>query len=94
MKYSREDEASLPDFKSHDEARAYFKDKHGDDFMMTGSDFIDGEKIYFYALVLNRDDYEKGMEELERIGYSYGLSLINSYQKIEIWESGNIHMIH
>lgn len=93
-KYSREDEANLPEFKSHDEAREYFKKKHGSDFMMIGSDEIDGEKIYYYALILNREEYNKGMERLERTGYADGLSLLNSYQKIEIWENGNIHMIH
>lgn len=93
-KYSREDEANLPDFSSHDEAREYFKEKHGSDFVMTDSEIINGQKIYFYALILNRDDYEKGMQRLATTGYTDGLSLMNSYQKIEIWEDGSIHMIH
>ena len=94
QKYSREDEANLPEFKSYEEAWAYFKEKHGKAFQMVDSEVIDGEKIYFYNLILDRETYERCMKEMENNGYSSGLDLIMSYQRIEIWEDGRIHMIH
>ena len=36
-KISREEENEMPSFASHDEARAYFKERFGDDFQMTPS---------------------------------------------------------
>ena len=32
MFITREDEHNLPDFTSHDEAKAYFKNRYGDKF--------------------------------------------------------------
>jgi len=93
-KYSRADEASLPVFYNHRQARLYFKNKHGDNFFMVDSDILEGEKIYFYHLVLNQQDYKKGINQLRSSGSVSGLEFMNSYQKIEIWENGNIHMIH
>lgn len=92
--YSREDEANLPEFKSYGEALAYFKEKHGKDFQFASGDFIDGQKIYFYHLIVDRETYERCMKEMENNGYSSGLDLIMSYQSVEIWEDGRIHMIH
>lgn len=93
-KYSREDEANLPSFSSHDEARKYFKEKHGSNFQMIDSEVINGQKYYFYNLILDEKAYNNGMEELTEKGYTSGLELMNSYQKIEIREDGFVHMIH
>ncbi|MEH7114531.1 hypothetical protein V7124_19520 [Neobacillus niacini] len=93
-KYSRTDEHNLPDFKSHDEARRFLKEKHGRALQLVGKEEIDGEMIYFYDLILNREVYVKGMNELIMKGHSSGLEFLMSSQRIEIWEDGRIHMIH
>lgn len=92
--YSRKDENNLPKFGNHRQARLYFKNKHGDQFFLVDSDSIDGEKVYFYNLILNPEVYEKGMSALIHKGHYSGFDFIESYQRIEIWESGQVHMIH
>ena len=94
QKISRKDEETIPQFHSHEEARQWFKEKYGDDFMMTDSEEIGGEKCYFYTLILDRAKYEKGHRELVEKGYIIGTEHLNSYQSIEIMESGFIHIVH
>ncbi|TKI73673.1 hypothetical protein FC701_36825, partial [Bacillus mycoides] len=43
---SREEEVEIPNFKSHEEARTYFKEKYGDAFQISESFKIDGEQVY------------------------------------------------
>ncbi len=94
MKISRNDEAELPDFSNHELARKYFKNKYGDRFVMASSEIIDGMKIYFYNLILDDEIYKDGQEKLGRGEPVLGLELMNSYQPIEIWEDGRIHIVH
>jgi hypothetical protein len=91
---SRKEEYELPEFKSHDEARAYFKEKYGDNFQMMDSDYIDGKKIYFYKLIVNKKEWEKGIKEMQENGYTSGMGFAMAAQPIEIWEDGGIHIIH
>ena len=97
MKYgiSREEEAALPTFKSHDEARAYFKEAYGQDFMMIDSDDFNGGKTYFYKLILNRKAYEEAMEFMKR---GERMPMTEEYvfatQDISIDENGHVHIVH
>lgn len=92
---SREEEAMLPEFKNHDEARAFFKDKYGDRFQLKYSDVIDGKKIYFYVLILNEQAYREGRELLEEKGFMpFDEKFFFSTQDIEIWADGGIHILH
>lgn len=85
-KYSREDEAKLPSFSNHEEARSFFKEKHGDLFQMTDSQVINGMKYYFYNLVLDKRAYNQGnVSDSE---------FLDSHQRIEIREDGFVHIIH
>jgi hypothetical protein len=98
---SRQEEAELPEFKSHDEARAYFKEKYGDAFQLSDSDVIDGRKIYFYMYIVDWDRFNK-MQEYMRKQNSRLLNaadpetngFIDSYQSVQIWEDGEIHIVH
>ncbi|KKE78652.1 hypothetical protein DTX80_17775 [Bacilli bacterium] len=94
MKISRKDEVNLPEFSSHEEARNFFKEKYGESFMLTGTDMIDDRKIYFYSLVLDKKAFNEGQEKLQKGEPVTGFDFINSYQPIEIFEDGNIHIIH
>ncbi len=66
---TREDEAKLPHFSSHAEARTYFSAKHGDDAFQIEGSFVVGEGddatiVYRYSLVLDRDAFEEGRRRL------------------------------
>lgn len=97
MKYgiSREEEANFPDFKSHDEARKFFKDKYADNFQMIDSGFIGDEKIYYYKLILNREVYLDMIKELNKNGFT-GMTeeRLFSTQDIQIFENGHLHIVH
>ena len=92
---SREEEARLPDFKSHADAREYFKDKYGSDFQMIDSFMIDGQKVYSYKLILDSNSYYDMIAELEANGY---LGMSERYlfcsQDIQISEDGHVHIAH
>lgn len=96
---SRTEEANIPKFNSHDEARAYFKEKYGDNFMMMDSAIIDGMKLYFYDLILNKEAYILMQEKKRQSPIMLDTSTITeemffSSQRIEIFENGNIHILH
>lgn len=92
---SREEESKMPEFKSHTEARKYFKDRYGDDFQLMDSDDCSGEKIYFYKLILNKKLYMDMMEEINSKGFcSMSKERMFSSQDIQISENGNIHIVH
>lgn len=92
---SREEEYRLPRFESHDEARKYFKDKYGDNFQLMDSDTMDGEKIYFYKLILDKEAYYEMIAKLESNGV---IPMCEKYlfctQNIQISENGRVHIVH
>ena len=95
MKISRDEEAKLPDFSSHQEARNYFKELYREQFVLNGSELIDGRKVYFYHLILDTEHYQEGMEVLKTDGYMKdAMQFLISYQPIEISEDGSVHIIH
>lgn len=91
---SREDEARIPPFDSHDEARQWFKAKYGEMFMLMDSEIIGGQKCYFHNLVLDYDTWLNGQEELKRTGSIVGMKYLGSYQAIQIFADGHIHIVH
>ena len=95
LKISRQAEDEFPEFDSHEKARKYFKDKYGDSFILTSSEMIGDDKVFFYHLILDRQEYLKGRKKLEEDGFIMdSLDFINSHQPVEIFEDGRIHVIH
>lgn len=94
MRISRQAEAELPDFSTHEEARNYFKNKYGERFVMVSSDVIDKMNVHFYAVVLNPSVFEDGQKKVRQGEYVFGEKYLESYQSIEIFEDGRIHIIH
>lgn len=87
---SRAEEDELPVFNSHDEARAWFKNKYGDNFMMTGS-FGEGEdKIYLYDLLLNRERYMYFLKTRDFNNHDR----LNYFQSLSISAKGDVHIVH
>lgn len=91
---SRKEEDEIPEFKSHDEACKWFKEKYGDNFMMEDSELIDGQKCYFYQLIHDRVAWEKGQKELRDNGFTNGKDFMSAAQPIQIFEDGHIHIVH
>lgn len=91
---TREEEQSIPEFNSHDEARKWFKGKYGNAFMLTEAEEIGDEKCFFYVLILDWTEYEKGQKEMEETGYISGTAYLRSRQSIQIMESGRVHIVH
>ena len=94
MIISRKAEAEIPVFASHELARGYFKSKYGNQFIMMSYEEVDEQTVYFYALLLNPNAFYDGQKQLA-IGEGFsGIEYLNSYQSIEIFEDGRIHIIH
>ncbi|WP_432356087.1 hypothetical protein [Sporosarcina sp. A2] len=95
LKISRQAEKEIPNFSSHKLAHDYFKNKYGNHFVMMSTEVIDGQNVYFYGLILDRHNFEIGRKQLLRDGGIVGaLDFMNSYQPVEIFEDGRIHIIH
>lgn len=95
---TREDEAKLPNFNSHRDARVFFEARYHDAFQIEDS-FIVGEGddatiCYRYALILNRKVYEEGLRQLTRGSMANADEFLRSYQPIEIMLNGDVHVIH
>lgn len=107
-KISREEEARLPGFSSHVEAREHFSRKYGASFVAIDSFPLGDKRIcYEYHLVLDREAYARGMRALYKLsqgeaesstssspGTTSGIQLLHSYQKIEIMDDGSVHILH
>ncbi|UDY80673.1 hypothetical protein [Geobacillus phage GR1] len=91
---SRKEEQEIPEFKSHNEARKYFKDKYGDNFQMSDSEIIDGMKVFFYYLIIDEKAFSEGQKLLREGKPVSGLEFIGSHQPIQIYENGTIHIVH
>lgn len=92
---TREDEAQIPSFNSHAEARAWFKDKYGDAFQLFETNTVDGVEWYFYYLILDREVFKQGQAELkEGKMMSDPMKFLGSHQSIEINQHGHIHVVH
>lgn len=93
-KISREEEAKIPRFESHKEARKWFVMKYGDDFEYCTSEIYGEEICYFYNLILDREVYEAENRKLIERRLGDAMALLNSYQSIEIMTTGAVHIIH
>jgi hypothetical protein len=92
---TREEEAELPFFTSHDEALQWFKKKYGNKFILTGSEMPIEQKCYFYYLILDREVYEAGQNEFVTKGImTDAIKYMGSYQEVQIFDDGSIHIVH
>src|SRR5699024_10564305 len=95
MKISRQSEAEFPEFDSDENARKFAKSKYGDGYGMANCEMIYDQEVYFYHLILDRKNYFDSVKKLEEDGFIMdSLDFMNSYQPIEIWGDGRIHIIH
>ena len=91
---SRQEEAELPAFTDHEQAKAYFREKHGDAFVVQDVEIIDGQNCYFCALIVDRETYYTGRRKLMQGHAVMGMEFPQSYQPIQIMEDGSVHIVH
>ena len=91
---SRDDESRFPTFDSHEEARAYFEDRFGADFILQDIEDIGGQRCYFHAVVVDWEKYKAGRLQMKRNGHIIGLEYIRSYQPVQIMQDGSVHVVH
>ncbi|MNS71917.1 hypothetical protein D3C72_1053090 [compost metagenome] len=91
---TRQFESELPQFNSHVEAAEWFSDLFNNSFML-GSAFPVGEqKCWDYCLIHNRKDWESGIEQLITQGHvTDNREYLWSYQNIQIFDDGNVHIV-
>ena len=92
---SREAEHDLPSFDSYETARDYFKERFGEVFIWMDTELVNGQTVHFHALLLNQKAFKEGQEQLADRGQIVdALTFLNSYQPIELFEDGRVHIIH
>ncbi|MGK7377278.1 hypothetical protein ACSFXN_05510 [Planococcus sp. 1R117A] len=90
---SRQEEAKLPLFKSHEEASDYFEEKYGEKFVFEESSDVGNGICFFYRLITDEEAYIKGVTDLNANG-SVKMEFIKSYQPIQIMEDGSVHIVY
>jgi len=85
----------MPDFKTHDEARTWFKNLFGDRFLLRSTDMKDGKREYMYHLVKDPEVYQPYMESFSHVVKHEitNMEVFKSYTTIEIAEDGHIHFL-
>ncbi|GHI01376.1 hypothetical protein [Neobacillus kokaensis] len=92
---SREEEAKLPSFQSHEEAYQWFEAKYGIDFVLTTVEPVEEQNCYFYILIVDRYIYEFGQKELEEKGVlTNAFKFMRSHQDIQILEDGSVLIVY
>lgn len=92
-RFTREEEAQLPDFESAEEAYMYFRNRWGKNFSYQGSQMIDGVECWFCNLILDREAYKRGAKELSMGTPLTGTEFLMSYQPFEL-HGGHVHVIY
>ena len=97
---TRAEEAKLPTFRTHREARLFFRARYGSAFQIEDS-FMAGEGadatvVYIYSLVLDKHEFEEGRRRLIEgaLGDDGAERFLRSYQTIEIGFAGSVHVVH
>lgn len=94
FKMTREFESNLPAFNSKSEAEAYFKGIYSDNMKLVGIEEIDNQNCYFFDVIYDHDLYNKFMENLTKHpGGTVSEEELFSYQRVEIFEDGNVHIV-
>ena len=93
-KITREEEGKLPSFDNHRDAINWFKYKYIHDFRWFGTDTVGDEICHFCAIILDRKAFETGRGMLLQGNAVAGTDYLNSFQVIEIFQSGRIHIVH
>lgn len=84
----------MPDFESHKEARAYFKELFGGRIALQMSEVIGDRKWYFYHYVMDKPVYLSCVEKMKNNEPFDALEFMNSYQEVQVCENGDVHIVY
>ncbi|MDR5046795.1 hypothetical protein FNE59_14700 [Bacillus thuringiensis] len=98
---SREEEVEIPGFTSREEARKYFKEKYEEAFQLSESFKMDGEQVYSYMYIVDREKFNEIQEYMETHNTCFINSedpkikgFMESYQSILIFEDRRLSITH
>lgn len=82
----------MPDFRSHEEARAWFKEKFQDRFLLRNSDISEGKRVFYYHIIKDPEVYQHYMESFASpVKHEItNIETFASYSTVEISEDGDI----
>jgi hypothetical protein len=87
------DTDQMPNFKSHEETRTWFKGLFGDRFLLRIFEMKDGKRVNIYHLVKDPEVYHPYMESFASVvkhEITY-IDVFKSYTTIEIDEDGKVN---
>ncbi|HDR7255270.1 TPA: hypothetical protein QCW96_004657 [Bacillus pacificus] len=88
---------NLPVFKNHKDAYDFFEEMFKN-FRFAGGELLDGQYCRYYDIVYDMNAYgellEMKVKALENKEISNGKSLgdVNIYQRVQIYENGNVYI--
>lgn len=84
----------IPQFSSHDEAKAHFAQTYGDSNFELVEEINDASegRFFLYKLIVDPEAYQKGLEAIKQKGYCSDEAFIKSIQRIKIMENGAVHL--
>ncbi|ONG64612.1 hypothetical protein BKK44_26305 [Bacillus cereus] len=88
---------NLPVFKNHKDAYAFFEENFKN-FRFAGGELLKGQYCRYYDIVYDMNAYgeflEMKVKALENKEISNGKSLddVNIYQRVQIYENGNVYI--
>ena len=91
---SREEEAGWPEFDSFHAAWNFFVGIYGGDMVLETVDIIEGYKCYFCALITDREAYDEMNRLFEKGEPVVGMRYMVCRQPIQIFENGQVHVVH
>lgn len=91
---SREDESHFPGFASYEEAKMYFSERFGSDFILQDIEDVGGQQCFFHAVVVDWENYKIGQLQFSRGEAVTGLDYISSYQPVQIMQDGSVHVVY
>lgn len=94
---SRQEESTFPEFNSHHEAAAFFKERFGVDFVYESSEPIDGAQCHFYCIVTDHESYMRGRKLLSKgqpVSGDLGMKFLMSHQPVQIMDNGRVHIVY
>ncbi|MBA9042382.1 hypothetical protein HNP21_005517 [Bacillus aryabhattai] len=95
---TKEDIKLFPEFKNHEEAIDFLRNKYKDNLLGPSDDAtVDGKKVYFFSYILDRDTFERMQAWIEKHQTRVfppwkeeTRGFTASYQSVHIWEDGKI----
>ncbi|AHV99111.1 hypothetical protein [Paenibacillus sabinae] len=87
-------QADLPQFSTHEEAAGWFKALFGDDFIFVEKMKAanEAEFYYLYDIIHDRERWERRERDIREKGFANGLGMLLCAQRVDIYEDGSVEL--